>query len=169
MAIPKKRREWITKLAEGGIFDDLPEDEFDELTDDDQDRPFREFLASVTDPAELHLFAQRFNWDGDVDDLRRVVRHPLCDLGTALLIYWRGQPGFYLEYADRNAVPAFAREVYDLLREIEGMVAAGRFKAATQPFDPANDEGTDLRPNRSVVKQHGRDVPAAMYRTVRSV
>lgn len=166
MAIPKQRREWITKLAEGGAFDDLPDDEFDELTEDDQDRPFREFLASVNDPAELHLFANHFNWDGETDDLRRVVRHPLCDLGTALLIYWRGQSGFYLEYADRSAVPAFAQDGYDLLREIEGLVVAGRFKTAAQPFDPSDDDGTDLRPKSSVVKQHGRDLPAVMCRAI---
>jgi hypothetical protein len=30
-----------------------------------------------------------------------VIAHPLCGLGTALLIYWHGAPGYYLQYGAR--------------------------------------------------------------------
>ena len=166
MAVSQERREWIAKVAVGGVYDDLSEDESDALTDDDHDRPSREFFASVTDPEELHLFAGAYNWDGGVEDLLNVVRHPLCDRGTALLVYWRGQPGFDLEYADRDAVPEYRQEVWDLSREIEGRVAAGQYLTATQAFDPANDGGSDSRPKPRRVTRYGRDLPATMYQAV---
>jgi hypothetical protein len=166
MAVSDERREWIEKVAVGGVYDDLSEEEHDALTDDDHDRPSREFFASVADPEELHIFVGLYNWDGGVEDLQRVVRHPFCDLGTAMLVYWRGQPGFYLQYADRAAVPDHAHEVYDLLREIEQRVAAGEYRTAAQPFDPAADEGQDQRPKPARVKRYGRDLPAVMYRAV---
>ncbi len=167
MAVSDERREWIERVATGATFDDLPEDEGDELTEDELDAPAREFFASVTDPEELHVFASAYNWDGGVDDLQRVVRHPRCDLGTALLVYWRGQPGYYLQYPNRDAVPDHEREVYDLLREIEGRVAAGAYRTAAQPFDPADDMGDDSRPKPQRVKRYGRDLPGAMYQVIR--
>lgn len=168
MALSEERREWIEKVAGGGGFDDLPDEEFDALTDDDLDRPSREFFTSVADPEELHVFAALYNWDGGVEDLHRVVRHPLCDLGTALLVYWRGQPDFYLQYADRAAVPDHAKEDYDLLREIEQRVEAGLYRTASQPFDPADDKGQDRRTKPARVKRYGRDLPAVMYRAIAS-
>lgn len=167
MAISDERREWIEKVAVGAVYDDLPDEEFDALTDDDHDRPSREFFASVTDPEELHLFADLYNWDGGVEDLWRVIQHPVCDLGTALLVYWRGQPDFDLQYADRDEVPDRRRKEWDLLREIERRVAAGAYRTASQPFDPADDNSNDLRPKPARVQRYGRDLPEVMYRAVR--
>lgn len=166
MAIPDEQRKWIEKVARDSFYTDLPDEEFNALTDDDFDRPFREFFATLVDPEELHLFASLFNWDGGVEELRDVIQHPLCDLGTAMLVYWRGQPGYDLQYADREAVPDHRREVWDLLREIEQRVAEGRFMTASQSYDPATDNGYDQRPKPERVKRFGRDLPAIMYRAV---
>ena len=80
MPTTEERRELIARLVE-----DLweTEDEFDH------------FFTTVTDPEELHLFAYHFNMGTGVAELRKVVRHPLCDRGTLLLIYWRLSPGFF--------------------------------------------------------------------------
>jgi hypothetical protein len=168
MAVSNERRKLIEKVAVGAVYDDLSQDDYDALPDEAHDIRSREFFASVTDPEELHLFASLYNWDGGLDDLHRIVRHPLCDLGTALLVYWRGQPGFYLQYPDRTVVPDHAHEVYDLLREIEQRVAAGEYRTARQPFDPAADEGQDRRPTPARVKRYGHDLPPIMYRAVSS-
>lgn len=166
MGISSERREWIEKLANDALFDNLSESEFDALTDEDHDQPMREFLASVAEPEELHLFAKLCNWDGSIKDLQSVIRHPLCDQGTALLVYWRGQPGYYFQYADRSAVPEHEREVFDLLREIEQRVTRGAYPAALQPFDPADDEGRDHRPKPARMQRYSCDVPAVMYLAV---
>jgi hypothetical protein len=122
---------------------------------------FPQFFESVTDPEELHLFA---NWNGNglVEEMRRVVEHPLCDLGTALLIYWRGKPGYYLQFADRTDVPSCNLNAYDLLRDIEDLVARKRFKTSRFNFDPRNDHGHDLTPHSHQLTD-GRHIPDWMF------
>jgi len=166
MAIPDERREWIVRVANGEEYKGLSDGEFEALTDEDMDAAAREFFASVADPEELHLFAGAYNWDGGVEDLLRAVRHPLCDLGTALLVYWRGQPGSFLQYAGREGVPRSQREDYDLLREIEQRVQSGAYRSARQPFDPADDHGHDARPTPASTARHGRGLPPGMYQVV---
>lgn len=166
MAISDERREWIVRVASGEEYKDLTDEEFEALTDEDMDRAAQEFFASVTDPDELHLFADAYNWDGRVEDLLRTIRHPLCDFGTALLVYWRGQPGCFLQYADREDVPQSQREGYDLLREIEQRVQTGSYRSARQPFNPASDHKHDARPTPETIARQGRDLPAEMYQVI---
>ncbi len=73
----------------------------------------------------------------------KVIAHPLGDLGTALLIYWRATPRWYLQYNDRSEVPDHERDSFDLIAEIEQKVKDGGFRTRSQPFDPRNDLGTD--------------------------
>jgi Domain of unknown function (DUF4274) len=169
MGMSEERRDWIKRVANDAIFDELSERDFDAMTEDDHWRPFEEFFETVSDPEELHLFVGLINWDGGTKELTRVIQHPLCDLGTALMVYWLGQPGFDLQYASRDSVPQHRQEVYDLLREIEQRVAKGLYKSATQTFDPADVRGHDLRPKAERIKRYGRDLPAAMYRAVTAV
>src|SRR6185436_9638612 len=104
----------------------------------------RQFFETVTDAEELHLYADGFNWDCGGGTLRGVIRHPLCDRGTALLIYWRGAPGFFARYADRSEILPFQADNYDLLREIEEKMIAGHFLTHRFHYDPKNDRGFDL-------------------------
>jgi hypothetical protein len=46
-------------------------------------------------PEELHQFAGNYNCDCGAEGLRRVIRHPHCDRGTALMVFWRLGPGWY--------------------------------------------------------------------------
>jgi hypothetical protein len=58
---------------------------------------FDRALSQVETPEELHEFVDRWNWDGGSEPIRRVLAHPLCDRGTALMVYWRLEPIFYLK------------------------------------------------------------------------
>ena len=166
MALSKKRRKEIELLAVGGAFDHLPDEEFDALTDADHKRVFTEFFASVKDSEELHVFAESFNWDCGDKELTQVIRHPLCDLGTALLVYWRGQPGYFLRYATRQEAKPYERAGYSLLREIERLVKKGAYKSARLSYNPRDDQGWDMTPKKSEIKRYGRDIPAVMYQPV---
>ncbi len=85
----------------------------------------------------MHLYADGFNWDTGVEELRRVTRHPLCDRGTALLIYWRGGPGWYAQYSDRAEIrSADEADGYDLSQEIERLIIQGRFATYRFHYDP---------------------------------
>ena len=74
------------------------EENFFELSFQDQ-VPDRALFDSITDPAELHYLADGYNWDDGPELLEWIVSSPLCDQGTAALIFWRAQPDDYTEYA----------------------------------------------------------------------
>ncbi len=94
-------------------------------------------------PDDWHQVAWNWNWDSDETYLRWIVRQPNCDRGTALLIYWYGQPGVCAEYASRDAVPEFSQDAYDLLMEIETRYITGGYTRQEIVFDPRNDTGFD--------------------------
>ena len=91
----------------------------------------------------LHRFATNHNWDEGPDLLVRCIRHPLCSLATALLIYWLGKPHYFRQYPKRSAVPDFERPGYDLLTAIERRVEAGEYEHAGLTFDPRRHAKTD--------------------------
>ena len=59
-------------------------------------------------------------------------------------------------------------EVIRLLRRARNEVVwkMGQYRTASQPFDPGNDSGSDLRPKPERVQRLGRDVPQCMYTVV---
>jgi hypothetical protein len=120
-----------------------------------------QFFETVTDAEELHLYADGFNWDTGADEMPRVIRHPLCDRGTALLIYWRGRPGWYARYADRSDAPnPDQAEQFDLLREIEQKIISGHYRTCRFPYDPKSDRGHDMTKANSKAK---RLIPPEMF------
>ena len=117
---------------------------------------FDRVLNEMSAP-ELHAFVEEMNWDGGgADRLLRVLAHPLCDRGTALMIYWRAQPTFYLAYQTRARVERelgrSAVQDYDMLRRIERRFAKDGYGKARIPYDPADDNGHDLTAGRVRVK-----------------
>jgi hypothetical protein len=122
-----------------------------------------QFFETVTDSEELHLYADGFNWDTGVEELRRVIRHPLCDRGTAFLIYWRGAPGWYAQYTDRTETrnPDQA-DHFDLLREIEQKIISGHFRTHRFHYDPKSDRGRD-QTTRYSNKEQKRPIPPEMF------
>jgi hypothetical protein len=122
---------------------------------------FAHFFSSVTDTEELQQFADGFNWDCGFDELRAVIEHPLCDQGTALLIYWRGQPGYFLRYRTIDETPAHARDQFAFLQEIEQRVRSGQYLENRFPYDPRNDRGHDVTPRPSELR-HSRQIPPEM-------
>jgi hypothetical protein len=121
------------------------------------------FFDTISDAEELHLYADGFNWDTGVEEMRRVIRHPLCDRGTARLIYWRGAPGYYARFSDRSETrnPDQA-DHYDLLREIEQKISAGHFRTHRFVYDPKSDRGHDMTTQYSTGPQK-RPIPTEMF------
>ena len=147
MAAPPERRDVIARLVE---------DRWD--TEDE----FNQFFATVAGAEELHLFAYHFNMDTGVGELRKVVRHPLCDRGTLLLVYWRLSPGFF--YSDRanggeNLTKTDQRELLD---EVEQRYLSGEYASEVVRFDPRHFRGADLVAGNEVPGGLSR-VPPALF------
>ena len=138
------------------------------LAHDDWDREeeIDEFFGSLADSEELHLYASEFNWDCGPAELWDVICHPLCDRGTAFLIYWRAHPTFYAVYTSREQVPEHEREVYDFLREIENRTGDGNYSSKRFPYDPRNDGGRDHTRPSWRLKRISADLPEMMYERV---
>lgn len=101
------------------------------------------------DAEQLHHIAYKWNWDDNCDDgyvtLHLIVEHPNCALGTALLLYWRGEPLYFRQYATRDEVPGYHYDTYDFLAELEQMVQTNKFQHRGIVYDPRNDcGGVDL-------------------------
>ncbi len=49
-------------------------------------------IACLKSKEELHVVAANYHWDGSeqLQSLYAIIDHPLCDAGTALLLFWKG-------------------------------------------------------------------------------
>ncbi len=55
-----------------------------------------EWLASVG-PDDWHRVADEFNWNEPLYILDWIIRQPDCDIATALLIFWKGEPQCWMD------------------------------------------------------------------------
>lgn len=83
---------------------------------------FAKTLELVESSSEIHEFAKHYNWDYGLEPLKLVLNHPLCDRGTALEIYWLGQPEYYSGFSTIDDIPSCNRDGYLLLKLIESLL-----------------------------------------------
>lgn len=127
MALSPEQRKRVAWLKDGYLSDE-DEDTFDARWE-------RQF-AAISSPEELFLHAGECHPAQAVAEWRRLLDHPLCDQGTAALVFWRNSP-VYL-YGDKPAGGwDWVRERYDLVREIADRCGAGGYPSAVVRFDPA--------------------------------
>lgn len=97
---------------------------------------------------ELHVFARLYNWDNEAyEALRWIVNNPICDKGTALMLYWYSEPRSLLnEYADEAEAEAdgYYIDVYRFVKEIESLFLPGFYVRQNISFDPHNEDSDDL-------------------------
>lgn len=100
---------------------------------------------TIRDSAEkLHQRAEAHNYDHIPSKLRWIIRSKNCDLGTALLVYWRGDPNYYRLFPNRWEMKDDAGAdvaLFDVLVEIEQRVIDGKYKKFEIQFDPFRDIG----------------------------
>jgi hypothetical protein len=163
------RRQFIADLANAEWVDRVPQEiredqeQLDKLAAE-WDQKAEEFLDSDADAAELHLFASLSNWDFGTDSLHRVATHVNCEAATALLIYWRGRPEWYLQYASASAVPEHEQKTYELLSFIESRYLSGAYRLGSLRYDPVAEGEVGFYPDEA--GKLGRSVPKEMLKAV---
>src|SRR5262249_13127208 len=102
-----------------------------------------QLVQEAEDAKELHLFAANWNWDDfrTAKLLRSIIENPLCDRGTALMIYW-WMDGLSW-YESRVDVPQWEVELFDLARAIENLMLKGGFRYQDIGFDPKDQTQLD--------------------------
>jgi len=153
MALTEEQRQRVWWLLEGHLDEHLEDAEFTEK--------FNRLFAAMTSPEELFLFAHHSSGDLEPNEWRRVIDNPLCDQGTALLVFWRHSPGWYYRWSSREQVPPRDLERYDLLKSIELRYLSSSFPSARIRFDPRSFRGHDLVASNEW-RAGGTHVPSAM-------
>ena len=119
-------------------------------------------LLKRSSPDVWHQVAMGWNWDGGVAPLAWIIRQPQCDIGTALLIYWRGWPGWDKQFLGRDEVPAHRLEGFDLLEEVEGRLVSGFYSRQEISFNPRSDDGYDWTTSYVHIPAK-RKIPGQLY------
>jgi hypothetical protein len=133
VALTTQQRKRVAWLIDGHLADDYDEATFEHRWEQE--------FAILSSPQEMFLFASESHPAQGREEWRRVLDSPLCDMGTALLIFWRNDPVNHYEFASPDAVPSINRGSYDLVREIERKYRAGAYPSAVVRFDPTAFHG----------------------------
>lgn len=78
---------------------------------------------------EIDLLTQSYNWDNGLKFLLWAVKHPLCDKGTALTIYWLGTPLWFTQFSKKSEVDSWAQDNFTLLKTIEKRIKKDDFQS----------------------------------------
>lgn len=168
MPLSKKRKLEITRLVNEGGDDISAEVLENERLYEKYRRTVRremmDFVSSATNREELHFFAERWDWDGDVKPLFRLIKNPNCDAGTLLALFWRGNPeSYYRFHATPRALPAGnQRDIYTLLRRIEKVLMTQKYGNAKIRFNPRA-----LIFDRANRERFVRRIPDQLYDAIR--
>jgi hypothetical protein len=98
----------------------------------------KEALAPL-DAEILHTIAYQYEWDEEEFAIDLEIDHPRCALATAIMMYWRASPYYFLQYATPGDVPDFNQATYALLEKIETGVLNQRFLCPDIDYDPRAD------------------------------
>lgn len=100
-----------------------------------------ESISMLESAEELHIFAVNWNWDWGIRPLIEIIQSPLCDKGTALLIYWYCSPvAFYKRHrSEETVIDGYEQTIYRLMKEAEQKYQQGFYTHQAIQFDPAKD------------------------------
>ena len=116
-------------------------------------------LQEIESPSELHQMAAACSWDTGPGVLEKLIRHPLCDKGTALMIYFLGKPEWYYSHLSQGRrLIGDQPTVFEFLKAIERMVEGEKFRVGQVRFDPRKVRGAF----DSLSKEGADRVPAFM-------
>jgi hypothetical protein len=110
--------------------------------------------VKLTPTEKLVLTAHRHNWDEGTGPLKKILANPDCGLGTALLIYWRGRPEYYRQWAVAD-VPRSDR-AFEIVQLAEKGILSGKYQPLIR-VDPSEEVG--LYREQPVV----RNLPTVVY------
>lgn len=130
------------------------------LYDAGDENEFLRKFAEITSKEELHHLAENTNWDGGYFALEQIISHPALDRGTALLLYWYGEPQYFTKYAKADDVEECNRENYIFVKKVEEMLLDNIFKTNEITFDPVKFLGMNLLQQKEL--RENSDIPDSL-------
>jgi hypothetical protein len=98
-----------------------------------------DLFASITNPIELYIIAFYHNWDLGTELLSLIINCDECDKGTAMMIFWAAEPGFYTQFSNEQEAE-WASDVYNLLQEIMYNWENGFYQEQIVSYDPRRNQ-----------------------------
>jgi Domain of unknown function (DUF4274) len=111
----------------------------------------------------LHNFANRFDWDEDMEYMFAVIRHEKCEVATAKMVYWSIGPTYFQQYASAEEVEDINRDAFILMTEIEQRMSEGKYTMGKLTYDPTNDLFKDKTKSELSENEIKRTIPQFMY------
>jgi hypothetical protein len=91
-------------------------------------------VASMSSAEQLFRLALDYNWDDGFRVPDAISDHPLCDLATALLLFWRGGA---IEHFEATGPPSESEgEWVAFSRKITDRLLSGHYKPGVNGYDP---------------------------------
>lgn len=138
--LSKSRRQYILDVADDtwiSRFEDKDDDSAFERESRRWAKLRREFVRSVDNPLEIHCFTCHYNASRGVKPLVNMVKHPSCDAGTALRLYWINDPVYFTQYTTISGCPYDdEQDTMRLLRTIVRRFKVNDFGTRKIYFDP---------------------------------
>lgn len=92
------------------------------------------WLKTAT-PDDWHRVALDYNWDEGVETLYWIVQQPDCDRATALDIFWKGQPAWFLCLALKEGRDEADDQTWTMLKYIAARINARGYTRSKIAFD----------------------------------
>ncbi len=68
-----------------------------------------------------------FNWDNGLKSLEKMINDPNCDLATASMIFWHGQPDYYYNKPENETFESYETKAFDFLKSLADKILANKF------------------------------------------
>lgn len=138
--LPKSRQQFLLDIASDGWINRF-EPSSDQHALEKERRKWeklrQEFLKSVDKPLEIHCFTCNYNASRGIKPLLSLVKHPLCDAGTALRLFWINDPVYYSRYTTISECPyEEERDAIKLINAIKRRFKNNDFQSRKIYFDP---------------------------------
>ncbi|MDA7724036.1 DUF4274 domain-containing protein [Flavobacteriaceae bacterium] len=106
---------------------------------------FDDYFDKISsDTLKLHRTADSWNWDEDYKYLFIIAKNKNTDLGTALMLFWQGQPlDYWLPYTSVIEVEEQNKKAYELLELLCQNITSNFYTRGSVAYNPKSDSGTN--------------------------
>lgn len=118
--------------------------------------------TKLIESISLHKKASKLNWDGGLDKLKKILKSPNCDVATATMIYWLGNPNYFLKYKKINDANDSERKLFRFLTKLEKRILANEFKTNIIDFNPSIFMGVNWLENSYCLETSIREIPDSL-------
>ncbi len=86
---------------------------------------------------DIYLTIKYMNWDGGIEMVNKLIDHPKCDKGTALLAFWYNCPDYYID-KEENKLSFWEKNGYKLHHKLFKRLTTNYYSNEVISFDPGN-------------------------------